>query len=206
MTRLAIAALLGAVLSAPVRGDEPWLARAFVPSSNSVHGEIRLLKRGDTACMQTLLYSKYLRRGLHEMAKQERQAWPDNWPCCEVSSNYLADLAAVKEEVLGAAAGATNEASAPSRMLIEFCFSPTGTCFAVGDMDLEGSPEALAVVNARLARMREAHPYYVSRAMRMMGERGFGLPPDELDALLEKAGWQPVAAPDEPPAQRFVPR
>lgn len=206
MTRLAIAALLGAVLSAPVRGDEPWLARAFVPSSNSVHGEIRLLKRGDTACLQTLLYSKYLRRGLHEMAKQERQAWPDHWPCCEVSSNYLSDLAAVKEEVLGTAAGATNEAATLSRMLIEFCLSPTGACFAVGDMELEGAPEALAVVNPRLARVRAAHPYYVSRAMRMMGERGFGLPPDELDELLEKAGWQPVAAPDVPPAQRFVPR
>lgn len=206
MARLAIAALLGAVLSAPVWSEEPWLARAFVPSSNSVHGEVRLLKRGDTACMQTLLYSKYLRRGLHEMARQERQAWPDDWPCCEVSSNYLADLAAVKAEVLGSAAGSSSETTTPARMLIEFSFSPTGAFFAVGDMELEGAPDALAVVKPRLARRQAAHPYYVSRAMHIMGERGFGLPPGELDALLEKAGWQPVAMPELPPARRFVPR
>jgi len=156
--------------------------------------------------MQTLLYSKYLRRGLHEMAKQERQAWPDGWPCCEVSSNYLADLAAVKTEVLGAAVDATNQASELSRLLIEFSFSPTGTFFAVGDMELEGPPDALEVVNPRWSRSRPAHPYYVSRAMRIMGERGFGLPPDALDALLEKAGWQAVTMPELPPAQRFVPR
>lgn len=206
MLRLAATALLCSALIGPVQGEEPWLARAFVPSSNSVHGEVRLLKRGDTACMQTLLYSKHLRRGLHEMARQERQAWPDGWPCGEASSNYLADLAAAKEVVLGSTTDATNESPTVSRMLIEFVFSPTGAFFAVGAMDLDGPPQALSVSNPRWLRRQTAHPYYISRAMRIMGERGFALSPAALATLLEQAGWQSVAAPEQPPEQRFVPR
>lgn len=197
---------LGALLAGSVHGQEPWLARAFIPSSNNVHGEVRLLKRGEAACVQTLLYSKYLRRGLHEMTKQERLAWPEGWPCCEASSNYLADLDTVKYAVLGDSTPATNEAPEAKRMLIEFTFSPTGSCHAVGDMDLAGPPEALEVVQTRLRQTREAPPYYISRAMWLMGRRAFAASDEALRALLESAGWRDVDAPELPPAQQFVPR
>jgi hypothetical protein len=188
------------------RADEAWLARAFLPSSNNVHGEVRLLKRGDTACMQTLLYSKYLRRGLHEMAKQERLAWPDGWPCCEFSSNYLAAVDSGKRAVLGQAEPDTNAAPEINRMLIEFSFSPTGTWYTVGDLELDGPPEARRVTTTRVIRAEAAHPHYVSRAMWLMGERGFRLEPGALQELLENAGWRDVAPPEVAPAQRFVPR
>lgn len=205
MTRrlLLLAGLLG--LSS-AQAETPWLARAFIPSSNSVHGEVRLLKRGDTACLQTLLYSKYLRRGLYEMAKQERKAWPDGWPCCEVSSNYLADLDTAKTDILGAESTSTNGAPEIKRMLIEFNFSPTGTWYTLGDMELTGPDDALEVANPRTLVTRPAHPHYVSRAMLTMGEQGFGLSDEELEQLLEKAGWSFVSPPELPPAQRFVPR
>ena len=198
--------LIGLLGLTSARAETPWLARAFIPSSNSVHGEVRLLKRGDTACMQTLLYSKYLRRGLYEMAKQERKAWPDGWPCCEVSSNYLADLDTAKTDILGAESTSTNGAPEIKRMLIEFNFSPTGTWYTVGDMELTGPGETLEVTNPRTLVTRSAHPHYVSRAMLTMGEQGFGLSDEALEQLLEKAGWSFVAAPELPPAQRFVPR
>lgn len=202
----AIILLLAALPAGMARSGEPWLARAFIPSSNNVHGEVRLLKRGDTACVQTLLYSKYLRRGLHEMAKQERLAWPVGWPCAGASSNYLADLDMVKTAVLGDAAPATNEVPEVQRMLIEFTFSPTGTGHTVGDPDLAGPPEALAVAHTRLRQTREAPPYYVSRAMWLMSRRAFDLSDDDLRGLLESAGWRDVEAPEVPAAQRFVPR
>ncbi len=202
--RLLIA--LGLLGLASARAEEPWLARAFIPSSNNVHGEVRLLKRDGTACMQTLLYSKYLRRGLYEMAKQERQAWPDGWPCCEFSSNYLAAVDAGKREVLGLSEPDTNTAPEIKRMLIEFNFSPTGTWYTVGEPELDGPPETRTVTTARVIRTEEAHPHYVSRAMWLMGERGFGLEPAALQDLLERAGWRDVAAPELPPAQQFVPR
>ena len=205
MMHYVVAAALGAALfCASARAEEPWLARAFVPSSNSVHGEVRLLQRGPEACMQTLLYSKYLRRGLHEMAKQERKAWPEGWPCCEVSSNYLADLATVREAVLANNAG--EDTNALRRMLIEFTLSPTGASYAIGELDLTGPPEALQAVSPRPLVIRQAHPHYISRAMFIMGQQGFGLSDEELERLLEKAGWRPVEAPELPPMQRFVPR
>ena len=200
---LLLAGLLG--LSS-AHAETPWLARAFVPSSNSVHGEIRLLKRGDTACLQTLLYSKYLRRGLYEMAKKERTAWPEGWPCVDVSTQYLADLDTAKTDLLGAEDPTTNGVSAIKRMLIEFNFCPTGSWDAVGDMELAGPADAYEVTNPRLLVTRAAHPHYVSRAMLTMGEQGFGLNDDALEKLLEKAGWSYVAPPELPPAQRFVPR
>ncbi len=202
--RLLIALCLLGLASA--RAEEPWLARAFLPSSNNVHGEVRLLQRDGTACMQTLLYSKYLRRGLHEMAKQERQAWPDGWPCCEYSSNYLAAVDAGKREVLGDVAPEAPAEPELKRMLIEFCFSPTGTWYTVGELELDGPPEARQVTRTRVIREAAAHPHYVSRAMWLMGERGFGLEPAALQDLLERAGWRDVAAPEVPPAQQFVPR
>lgn len=199
--------LVGLLGLTSARAESPWLARAFIPSSNSVHGEVRLLQRGDTACLQTLLYSKYLRRGLYEMAKQERKAWPEGWPCCEVSSNYLADLDTAKADILGAETMATtNSAPEIKRMLIEFNFSPTGSWYSVGDMELAGPAEAYEVTHPRLLVTRTAHPHYVSRAMLTMGEQGFGLTDEALEKLLEKAGWSYVVPPELPPAQRFVPR
>ena len=189
-----------------VRGEDPWLARAFVPSTNSVHGEVRLLKRGDTACLQTLLYSKYLRRGLHEMAKKERAAWPEGWPCCDVSTNYLADLDLAKAEVLGAAPETTNGPGEVKRMLIEFNYSPTGCWYAVGDLELAGPPDNLEAVNSRWWVARSVHPHYVSRAMYLMSQQAFGLDDQEIRQQLEKAGWGTAAAPELPPAQRAVPR
>ncbi len=183
--------------------EEPWLARAFIPSSNSVHGEVRLLKRGDAACVQTLLYSKFLRRGLYEMTKQERKAWPEGLPCCDASSNYLADLDSARVVVM---AEPTEDTNALRRMLIEFTFSSSGATYALGAMNLEGPAAALQVVQPRMHVTRTAHPYYISRAMYLMGEQGFGLADAPLEALLKDAGWAEVTPPERPPAQRFVPR
>ena len=202
---------LAVTLTAWSEDQAPWLARSFVPSTNSVHGEVRLLKKGDTACLQTLLYSKYLRRGLHEMAKKERLAWPNGWPCCEVSSNYLADLDAAKTEILGAEPGFggsdTNQgATEVSRMLIELNYSPTGCWYTVGDLELDGPPEALVVTQTRQLASRPVHPHYASRAMYIMSKQGFDLQGKSLEDLLTEAGWEPVEAPEIPEAQRIVPR
>ena len=189
-----LAAALGAV------AEEPWLARAFIPSSNNVHGEIRLLQRGDTACVQTLLYSKYLRRGLHEMTKQESLAWPDNWPCCEVSTNYLANLHTVRDTVLSEAMDNTNDLR---RLIIEFSLGPASATYAIGTLSLEGPADALQVTQPRLLASTSAHPYYVSRAMALMCEQGFGLRDQDL---LTKAGWTNVVPPEQPIERQFVPR
>ena len=198
IARLILLATLGAALRAGA--EEPWLARAFLPSSNNVHGEVRLLQRGDTACVQTLLYSKHLRRGLHEMAREEEKAWPDNWPCCEASSNYLVQLRAVRDTVLGETADNSNDLY---RLLIEFSLGPTQACYAIGTMSLEGPAEARLVTQPRLLVSTSAHPYYISRAMALMCEQGFGLSDQDL---LKKAGWTPVAPPEQPVERQFVPR
>lgn len=192
--------IIGLFICASSSAEEVWMARAYIPSSNNVHGEIRLLKRGDAICAQTLLYSKYLRRGLHEMANAERKAWPEGWPCCEVSSNYLADLDRARDEILRQPAEDSNSVR---RMLIEFTLTPLNATYAIGEMELTGPPDALEVTRPRFLVSAPAHHYYISRAIGLMCKQGFG--PDS-EQLLKSAGWSEAPPPELPIERSFVPR
>jgi len=203
--RLAAGALAGWLAATAVMAadDSPWLARAYIPSSNNVHGEVRLLRRGDAACFQTLLYSRHLRRGLHEMARQERLSWPEGYPCHADSTNYLAALVQGREQVMGADIHDTNRLF---RMLIECTLGPQHAACAVYEIDLAGPPDQLRVEQPRLVTERPVHPFYASRAMQLMGERGFGLSGEDLERLLQQAGWRAAEGPELPEVQQVVPR
>jgi hypothetical protein len=197
------AAWLAVLLATSARG-EPWVARAFIPSTNNVHGEVRLLRRGDTACFQTILYSRHLRRGLYEIAKEERLSWPEGYPCHGDSTNYLAVLMQGRDRVLEAADPA--DTNRLFRLLVECTLDPKQGACAAYEIDLAGPPDALQVENPRLVTSQAVHPFYASRAMLLMGERGFGLTGEPLVELLKQAAWRAADAPELPVEQRVVPR
>lgn len=205
-SRLAACVLAGwfAAVAAPAADNSPWLARAFIPSSNNVHGEVRLLQRGDAACFQTLLYSRHLRRGLHEMARQERLSWPEGYPCHADSTNYLAALAQGRDRVMGAAED--QDTNRLYRLLIECTLGPAQAACAVYEIELTGPPDELRVERPRLVVERPVHPFYASRAMKLMGERGFAMSGEDLERLLGQAGWRAADGPELPEAQQVVPR
>ena len=187
-------------LAMAARADDSLIARTFIPSSNNVHGEVRLLKRGDGCCVQTLLYSKFLRRGLFELEKKEREAWPGNFVCHDASTNYLGCLKTARDQVLDAPGSA--DSNRVYRMMIEFEQRPDFAGFSVYALDLEGEPEQLRVVNPVRISGSEAHPFYISRAMQIMAIQSFAA---EATNLLQQAGWQAVPTPELPDYLKPVP-
>jgi hypothetical protein len=213
LCRLVVATfVLGATvaIAADVTQAEAFIARAFIPSSNNVHGEVRLIQRGDTACVQTLLYSKFLRRGLYEMEKAERSCWADGYGGWEDSTNYIAAMRATRDAILGDGSTPTAEPTSPSdekkKMLIEFTLSPTDAGYTLSKLNLDGSPEALRIVDAPRVMANKTTAYYASRAMQVMAAKAFGLSDDEAASMLKKIGWRSVEPPPLTPAQQPVPR
>ena len=176
--------------------DVTFVERAFIPSSNNVHGEVRLLAKDGGTCVQTLLYSKYLRRGLHEIELEERRHWPAGQPGYADSTNYVACMRQARDLVL--AAPETKPADPRKKLLIEFNLAPDSAGYALYGMDIAGPPDALRIENRRLLCRQSADAYYVSRAMGLMGAKAFGLTGEKLDELMRKAGWRAVAAPLPP--------
>lgn len=205
MIRLRWLCVCGVALAATMsRGQDAWIARAFIPSTNSVHGEVRLVRTEAGACFQTLLYSRHLRRGLHEMSREERLGWPEGYPCHADSTNYLDALARGRDRVFSSApAGETNRIY---RMLIECTLGTQDAICVVSEVDLEGDANELRIGNRRPVCEVPVHPFYASRAMRLMGEQGFGLAGEPLAELLRSAGWREVEPPVVPEAARVVPR
>lgn len=186
--------------------DAAVIARGFIPSSNNVHGEVRVVKREQGACVQTLLYSRQLRRGLFEMKKMERRAWPEGTLCHEDSTNYLAAMDQARDAVLGPAEASPDASNATGRLLIEFNLDADDASYTLSAIELEGPPEALNATQVRPISTRHAHPFYISYAMMLMAENGLKLHGLELEALLQKAGWKQVPPPQVPFSQQPVSR
>lgn len=186
--------------------DSNVLARGFIPSPNNVHGEVRLIRGEHGACVQTLLYSRQLRRGLFEMKKMERRSWPEGARCHEDSTKYLAAMDQARDTVLGQRATTTNESSVADRLLIELRLDAGSAGYTLYEMELEGPPTALMAVRTRPIVTHTAHPFYVGTAMKLMAENGLKLHGAELEELLTQAGWQQHDPPPLPYSEEPVPR
>ncbi len=188
----------------------PFMARAFIPSSNNVHGEVRLIRRGNVACVQTLLYSKYLRRGLYEMEKEERRCWGEEHGGHVDSTNYLADMHIIRDAVMGdETREATQSTASPDplkKMMIEFSLGPGTAGYTLSKLRLDGPADALRVVDPEPVVSRAANPFYISRAMQLMVSRAFAAPSDKAEELLLQAGWRNVEPPPLAASQMPVAR
>ena len=103
--------LVGLLATPSVAGPDPVLLRqsgdevlrsAFIPSERNVHGEFRLLRRGDATCAQTLLYTPSLRRALQRIRKKELRYWPEG-RVTRTRSPYLYALDEATTLILGSA-------------------------------------------------------------------------------------------------------
>lgn len=171
------------------------LRRARIPSDDNVHGETRLIHRNHGACVQTLLHTTALRRGVHEMLKKEQAGWPEGAPGAGDSQAFCAALVAAKAHVL--TAGGTN---APDggllSMLMEVSLTPTTAGYAFYDVTVSRADGEFVVSDKRLIAEAPASRFYTSRAMLLMSGAAFHLDHDALTNLLTQAGWEPSGPED----------
>jgi hypothetical protein len=177
-----VAANATAVAQRSAAGDR-IVARTYLPSAQRVHGELRLARRGEALCMQTLLYSHSLRRGVDRIRKKELYHWPEGRPGTGDSRRYLAALEQAKRHVLERFAHGEALDDPRPRLLIEFVLGEAGAEVAFYDVEVTAAKEGFVLTDRRPILTIAASPEYVARAIRIQAEEGFDGPLPELERL-----------------------
>ena len=170
-------------------GADRELRHAFLPSERNVHGELRLLRRGDAWVLQTLLYTPQLRRGVQRMRRKELYAWPEGAEGWDDSQRYLADLESAKDHALERFAGRSDAADGRQKLMIELVLGQRDAFWAFYDVELGSDSESdgragRTAVRARTPFLvRDAPRLYLRRALAVQAETGFGATPIELEEL-----------------------
>jgi len=206
-------ALAGCALAADARGAEPdlprraaWLdaaadrvvARSFVPSAERRVGEVRLIRRGEADVVQTLLYTKVLRRVVGEIRQKELANWPEG-PGREDALRYVDALAAVQKQLSGRPSGAAKAQDRRQKLWIEFVLAPRAAAVAIGAFEMEEHGGEVRVLRRETLALLQPSRDYVLRNMRHIAADAFHVEGDALAALL--GPLELLRAPEAPAAR-----
>jgi hypothetical protein len=194
---LMVAAFAG-LAGAAVTGDEV-LAQAWIPSAASIHGVTRLLRCGESACLQTVLHSPSFRRGVREILTREAAWWPPERPGADDSAAFRAALSGVKDTVV-AQPRADLAADAPYTLLMEFVFRPGASEVVFRDAGAELSPDVCRIEPRAVWMRLPVSDVYMSRAQLIMARAAWGDEVSDLPGLLGQAGWIDLAERADPAA------
>ncbi len=125
------------------------LRRAFVPSELLRQGEVRLVRRGDGAVMQTVISSAFLPRVVGGIRRKELASWPPERRGHDDSQRYIA--------ALGKAA---SEARSP-KLLIEFILTRRASIVVLYEPSLSGPEEEYRIASKRPIAVLELSRTYV---------------------------------------------
>jgi hypothetical protein len=189
---LPLASTLPALAGAP--GSDPpselldgsadrTLRTALVPSERNVHGEVRLIRRGEAWVLQTLIDSPQLRRGVQRMRKKELWAWPASEPGHQDSERYLEGLEIARDRVLEDFEARSDRSARAQQMLIELVLAPRSALWAFYEVETERSGDRWTLLGRRPIVVREADRSYLRRAFLLQAEEGFDGGAPELTEL-----------------------
>jgi hypothetical protein len=194
--RLALALLLGAA-AAPADDAvperlAPWLdasadrrlARAYVPSPARRVGEVRILRRGEATVVQTLLYSKVLRRVVGEIRKKELANWADHPDCAA----YLEALSRAQQTIWRRMPKDRDLSDRRQKMWIEFVLAPDAALIGIGAFEMAEDDGEVRVVRRETLAVLEPSREYVSRNQRLIAADS--LPGEDAARALEPEGRQ----------------
>lgn len=178
-------------------GGDVVVARSVVPSPERRVGEVRLIRRGDANVVQTLLYTKLLRRVVGEIRAKELANWPEE-PGRADALRYVDALAAVQEQLWARLSGAPAVRDRRQKMWIEFVLAPDAALVATGALELDEPEGRVRVLRREPLVVLEPSRGYVLRNMRLIAADAFHVDGGALDALLEPlALLRAPAAPED---------
>jgi hypothetical protein len=166
-----------------VAADEV-VARSYVPSPERRVGEVRLIRRGDANVVQTLLYTKLLRRVVGEIRQKELDNWPEG-PGRADALGYIEALAAAQKQVWGRLLASEPVRDRRQKLWIEFVLTPDASLVAIGSFEMDESDGELRVLRRELLARLEPSRDYVLRNMRLIAADAFHAEGDALRSLLE---------------------
>lgn len=165
MRRQALAALILAAIAAPagaaegkppaawarlLDGSRDVVVRAgFVPSEEQPVGDVRLVRRGSAVVMQTVLYTKFLKRVVAEIRKKEMTAWPPGRPGHDDARKYVDALQSAQAGIQERFRGREDRGDRSQRMLIEFILSGDASIVAIAEPALVEKGGRMRVASRR---------------------------------------------------------
>jgi hypothetical protein len=115
-------------------GEDRIVRSAFVPSKTLRQGEVRLIRRGRAAVLQTVLSTRYLKRVIAEIRRKEAASWPEGRNGQTDSLRYVDALtraqAGIQERYRG-------RGGRRQRLLIEFILSDGDSLVALSEPEIE---------------------------------------------------------------------
>jgi hypothetical protein len=145
------------------------------------------VRRGPRVVVQTLLYSKVIKRVLGAIADKEHANWPERAQGHADSERYLAALQAAQRQLPQPAAASGAEADRRAKLLIEFIDDPVRPVVAIGGMEIEETDGEVVLAQRRPPEVLALSPAYVRRDMRLIVADSFHLSPADADARLAAA-------------------
>ena len=209
MRRGALAALVLTALSFPgvAAGGNPQAARArlldgsldevvraeFVPTAEQPVGEVRLVRRGRAVVMQTVLYTKFLKRVVAEIRKKEMAAWPRDRQGHAESVKYADAVRAAQGGIEERFRRREDRGDRRQKMLIEFILSDRDSIVAIAEPVLAEEGGRMRVVSRRAIAVLELSRAYVRGNIYEIAWDALGLDRKKSRDLLE-----PMLSPESP--------
>jgi predicted RND superfamily exporter protein len=164
-------------------GERRW-ARTFVPDETRKVGEVRLVTRGDADVVETLLYTRLLRRVVREIRAKEMANWPDGAPGHADAVRYCDALEAAERRLRGEPDAGTSGDDRTRRLLIEFVLTPTQAAIVLSRFEASGDPADLRITGREPLAVLEPSRDYVRRNMRLIAADAFEVEGDALGRLV----------------------
>ncbi len=173
---LAAALIASAVLASPLpaeTGPAPKYAalfdgskdevirREFVPSEEQRQGEVRLIRRGDGAVMQTVISSTVLRRVVNAIRRKELASWPPERRGHADALRYIAALRQAAEEIRNRARGGGDRGGRGLTLLIEFILTRRASIVVLYEPSLSGPEEEYRIASKSVISALELSRNYV---------------------------------------------
>lgn len=134
---------------------------AFVPSEDQQQGEVRLLRRGGAAVMQTVLYTRVLKRVVAEIRKKELANWPPDREGYDDSQKYINAILEARNRIQERFPERRNRGERRQTMLIEFILSNDASLVAIAEPKLEEANGHMRIVSRRPIAVLELSRTYV---------------------------------------------
>jgi hypothetical protein len=174
--------------------DDEVVARTTLPHAV---GEVRIVRRGAAAVVQTRLRTILLGDATAEIREKELANWPVGTPGAEPATRFARALAVVGERLEDRPRPADPGADRRHSLLIEFVAAPDGELVAIGEYAIGGRDPA-RLVRLEPVTLLELDRDYVRRNMRLIVAGSFSASPVQVERLLAPFPWlgaAPVPAP-----------
>jgi len=172
-------------------GRDVVVDRAFVPSADHPQGEVRIVRRGGHVVVQTVLYTRVLKRVFGAISDKERRNWPAGAAGHADMERYVAALGAFRRAAAKRPDQPGPDVDRRVQALIEFIDAPTAPLVAIGGVTLEGTGDAVRVRARATPAMLTLSADYVRRNMALIVADSFALKPGEAATRLAAAAAAP---------------